>query len=129
MTSPDPTALTQTFHYETSTHIYDVKWGTLGDEGLPPLIFIHGTPWSSRVWVPFALALSRLFCVHLFDRPGFGESPAEVLKQGLLPSINPVEEFDSNLARQAEVFAALFQEWEGCWSYAKAHGKYCDQRD
>ncbi|KAL4731293.1 hypothetical protein ACLX1H_000258 [Fusarium chlamydosporum] len=117
----DPTALTQTFHYETSTHIYDVKWGTLGDEGLPPLIFIHGTPWSSRVWVPFALALSRQFYVHIFDRPGFGESPAEVLKPGQLPSIHPVEEFDSNLARQAEVFAALFQEWEGCWSYEKPH--------
>jgi hypothetical protein len=122
--SQDPSILTETFHYETSTHVYDIKWGTLGDKGLPPLIFVHGTPWSSRVWNNFAIALSRRFCVYLFDRPGFGESPPEHLKPGLLPSIHPVEQFDSNLARQAEVFAALFQEWEGNWSFPTAHGKY-----
>ncbi|KAG8672110.1 hypothetical protein FPOAC2_05477 [Fusarium poae] len=119
--SQDPSILTETFHYETSTHVYDIKWGTLGDKGLPPLIFVHGTPWSSRVWNNFAIALSRRFCVYLFDRPGFGESPPEHLKPGLLPSIHPVEQFDSNLARQAEVFAALFQEWEGNWSFPTAH--------
>ncbi|KAH7185135.1 Alpha/Beta hydrolase protein [Fusarium flagelliforme] len=119
--SQDPTALTQSFHYETATHVYDVKWGTIGDKNLPPLIFIHGTPWSSRVWVAFALALSRQFCVHLFDRPGFGETPAEVLKPDQQPSTNPVEKFDSNLARQAEVYAALFQEWKKDWSHNKAH--------
>ena len=38
------------------------------------------------------------------------------------------EEYDRlrNLARQEEVFAALYQEWEAYWSYPTAHGKYCD---
>ncbi|KAF5593893.1 hydrolase or acyltransferase (alpha beta hydrolase superfamily) [Fusarium subglutinans] len=43
--SHDPTTLTQSFHYETSTHSYDVKWGSLGDPKSPPLIFIHS--WNS----------------------------------------------------------------------------------
>lgn len=117
----DPTALTQNFHYKTSIHSYDVKWGSLGDKSLPPLIFIHGTPWSSRVWVPFALSLSRQFHVYLFDRPGFGDTPAEAKLDGAKASSGPVEEYDSNLARQAEVFAALFKSWQADWTHESAH--------
>ncbi|KAG5755019.1 hypothetical protein H9Q70_002344 [Fusarium xylarioides] len=104
--SHDPTALTQSFHYRTSTHSYDVKWGSLGDPKSPPLIFIHGTPWSSRVWVPFALSLSSQFHVYLFDRPGFGDTRAEKKLDPTKASSGAIEEYDSNLARQAEVFAA-----------------------
>ncbi|KLO99965.1 related to hydrolases or acyltransferases (alpha/beta hydrolase superfamily) [Fusarium fujikuroi] len=117
----DPTALTQSFHYKTSTHSYDVKWDSLGDPKSPPLIFIHGTPWSSRVWVPFALSLSRQFHVYLFDRPGFGDTPAEKKLDPTKASSNAIEEYDSNLARQAEVFAALFKSWQADWTHEKAH--------
>ncbi|KAF5635761.1 hydrolase or acyltransferase (alpha beta hydrolase superfamily) [Fusarium sp. NRRL 52700] len=119
--SHDPTALTQSFQYQTSTHSYDVKWGSLGDSKSPPLIFIHGTPWSSRVWVPFALSLSRQFHVYLFDRPGFGDTPAEKKLDPTKASSSAIEEYDSNLARQAEVFAALFKSWQADWTHEKAH--------
>ncbi|KAG5791140.1 hypothetical protein H9Q69_009819 [Fusarium xylarioides] len=119
--SHDPTALTQGFHYRTSTHSYDVKWGSLGDPKSPPLIFIHGTPWSSRVWVPFALSLSSQFHVYLFDRPGFGDTRAEKKLDPTKASSGAIEEYDSNLARQAEVFAALFKSWQAYWTHEKAH--------
>ena len=118
----DPTTLTQTFHHENSTHSYDIKWCSLGDPKSPPLVFIHGTPWSSRVWVPFALALSRQFHVYLFDNPGFGESrlEREIPGKDFKPT-NKVIELDADLARQSEVFAALFKSWERGWDNQRAH--------
>jgi pimeloyl-ACP methyl ester carboxylesterase len=109
----DPTTLGKTFHFESSTHYFDVRWTSLGSPISPPIIFIHGTPWSSRLWVPFALALSHKYNVYLFDNPGFGDSPIEQL----LPNVNfspkdEVERLDSNLARQTSAFAALFKHWQ-----------------
>ena len=117
----DSTALTQTFHHESSTHTYSVRWASIGDPSLPPLIFIHGTPWSSRVWVPYALSLSRNFHVYLYDRPGFGESPPEQRRPEAPPPANSVEEYDSNLARQADVFAALYKSWGSTWNGRTPH--------
>lgn len=118
----DPTTLTQNFHYQNATHEFDIRWCSLGDKSHPPLIFIHGTPWSSRVWVPFALSLSRNFHVYLFDNPGFGESPLEreIPNTSFKPS-NKISKLDSNLARQSEVFAALFKSWESAWGNQKPH--------
>ncbi|KAK7427010.1 hypothetical protein QQZ08_006437 [Neonectria magnoliae] len=115
----DATSLNQSFHYENSTH--SVKWCSLGDPTSTPLVFIHGTPWSSRVWVPFALALSRQFHVYLFDRPGFGDSPAENKLPSTNASATKVIELDADLARQSEVYAALFKSWETDWGNQKAH--------
>ncbi|CAO2647454.1 Nn.00g083760.m01.CDS01 [Neocucurbitaria sp. VM-36] len=118
----DPTSLTQTFHYENSTHSYDINWCSLGDPKSPPLVFIHGTPWSSRVWAPFALALSRQFHVYLFDNPGFGDSPLERDLPGKdFKPATKVAELDADLARQSEVFAALFKSWEEGWESQRAH--------
>lgn len=117
----DATALKETFHYKSSTHSFAVKWCALGDPKSPPLVFIHGTPWSSRLWTPYALSLSRQFRVYLFDRPGFGDSPAESKLPGTDLSSSKLEEFDSDLARQSEVFAALFKSWQGEWGGQKAH--------
>lgn len=117
----DLTALTQTFEYESSTHSYTIKWCSLGNPSAPPLVFIHGTPWSSRVWVPYALALSRQFYVHLFDNPGFGDSPLERSLPGTVTSGDKVTEFDADLARQSEVFAELFKTWQADWGNRKAH--------
>jgi pimeloyl-ACP methyl ester carboxylesterase len=34
------------------------------------VVFCHGTPFSSRVWRPYAEALADRFTVHLWDLPG-----------------------------------------------------------
>ncbi|KAF2658316.1 putative hydrolases or acyltransferase [Lophiostoma macrostomum CBS 122681] len=123
----NPAPLSRSFFYQNATHSYTIKWTSLGSPSSPPLIFIHGTPWSSRVWVPYALALSRQFHVYLFDNPGFGDSPLEQP----LPSTpadfskSEVERLDADLARQTEAFAALFKSWESDeeqgWKDRKPH--------
>jgi pimeloyl-ACP methyl ester carboxylesterase len=115
--------LTEIFNYQTSTHTYAIKWCSLGDNSSVPLIFIHGTPWSSHVWISYALALSHQFHVYLFDNPGFGSSPLELRKAGtdIATSPSKMVQLDANLARQSEVFAALFKSWERNWGDKKAH--------
>lgn len=113
----ESTALGETFTYQTSTHNFTVKWCALGDTSHPPLIFVHGTPWSSRVWAPYAVTLSRHYRVYLFDNPGFGESPLglslpEKQENGL---ISEASALDANLAQQSEVFAALYKNWQQDW--------------
>ena len=100
--SQDPTALTQSFTYE-SKHF--VKWTQLGPPSAQPVVFIHGTPWSSRLWAPFALSLSSKYSVYLFDNPGYGES--KTLGDGVSEQAN-----DGPLRKQAEVFAALLKHWD-----------------
>jgi pimeloyl-ACP methyl ester carboxylesterase len=116
------TSLTETFTYQNPTHSYTIKWRALGSPSSPPLIFIHGTPWSSRVWTPYALAFSRRYHVYLFDNPGFGSSPLEreLPSKPFKPS-SKVTELDADLARQSEVFAALFKSWEKDWNGQKPH--------
>ncbi|KAH7066874.1 Alpha/Beta hydrolase protein [Paraphoma chrysanthemicola] len=122
-TNHDNTALlTESFHHENATHSYDIKWCSLGNPQSPPVVFIHGTPWSSRVWTPFAQALSRQFHVYLFDNPGFGESPMERALPGkkFEPS-EEIERLDSDLSRQSEAFAALYKLLEKDWNGERAH--------
>lgn len=40
----------------------------------PPVVFCHGTPWSSALWRPFANALAGEFSCYLWDMPGYGHS-------------------------------------------------------
>lgn len=113
----DPTALTQTFHWslETTrrTYHYNIKWCSFGCIGRQQVVFIHGTPWSSRVWKPLALALARRYHVFLFDNPGFGESPPEEELYGESDSPRTeVERLDANLDRQSRAFAALYKRWD-----------------
>jgi len=120
---PNPTSLTETFTHQNATHTYAIKWRSLGATTSPPLIFIHGTPWSSRVWTPYALSLSRKYHVYIFDNPGFGASPLEREIAGH-PPFQPsgkVTELDADLARQSEAFAALFRMWEKSWGGRKPH--------
>jgi pimeloyl-ACP methyl ester carboxylesterase len=49
-----------------------VSWGRRGSG--PPVVFCHGTPWSSWLWAPFAEALSSEFTTYLWDMPGYGKS-------------------------------------------------------
>lgn len=64
----------------------------------PPLVLLHGTPWSSWLWRPYADALAARFTVHVWDMPGFGQS-----------SKDPAHDVD--LATQGELFAHLLDEW------------------
>jgi len=49
-----------------------VRWARRGSG--PPVVFCHGTPWSSQLWAPFADALSTDFTTYLWDMPGYGRS-------------------------------------------------------
>ncbi|GAB3798847.1 alpha/beta fold hydrolase [Virgibacillus kimchii] len=40
----------------------------------PPLILVHGTPWSSFNWRHFIPALSQWFTVYYYDLLGYGQS-------------------------------------------------------
>lgn len=64
----------------------------------PPLVLLHGTPWSSALWRPMAEALAGRFTVHLYDMPGFGAS-----------SKDPAHAVD--LAVQGELLADLLAGW------------------
>lgn len=73
-----------------------VAWGRSGSG--PPLVFCHGTPWSSALWEPCADALAAEFTVHLWDMPGYGRS-----------SMQPDHEVD--LGTQGELFRDLLDHW------------------
>ncbi|KAL8976440.1 MAG: hypothetical protein Q9205_007550 [Flavoplaca limonia] len=106
MTSHLLTSLLQTFTYPSSADPqYQIQWTRFGPQDAQPLIFVHGTPWSSRLWAPSALALSRKYSVYLIDNPGYGQS------RFLTPT--STAEFANNgpLTKQAEITAALFRYW------------------
>ncbi|MFD5214444.1 alpha/beta fold hydrolase [Microbacterium sp. NPDC058345] len=74
----------------------DVRWDRFGSG--PPLVMMHGTPWSSQLWLPIARALASTFTVHVWDMPGYGAS-----------SKRPEHAVD--LGVQGEIFAQLLREW------------------
>ncbi|WP_278234437.1 alpha/beta hydrolase [Isoptericola sp. AK164] len=75
----------------------EIAWTRLGAG--PPLVFCHGTPWSSWLWAPYAQALAHEFTVYLWDMPGYGSS-------------SHLPEHDVHLGVQGEAFAALLEHWE-----------------
>jgi len=83
-----------------------IAWKSIG-EG-PPLVFCHGTPWSSTLWAPFADALARDFTVYLWDMPGYGMSSKE-----------PHHNVD--LGVQGEAFSSLLSHWELDRPHVVAH--------
>jgi pimeloyl-ACP methyl ester carboxylesterase len=84
----------------------DVVWRRSGSG--PPVVFCHGTPWSSVVWQPFADALSQSFTVHLWDMPGYGSS-----------SKDPGHAVD--LGTQGELFIDLLDHWGLTAPHVVAH--------
>jgi len=83
-----------------------VAWDRFGDG--PPLVFLHGTPWSAALWRPYADALADRFTVHLWDMPGYGTS-----------SKNPDHPVD--LGVQGELFAELLATWQLDRPHVVAH--------
>ena len=68
MAQQESNDLSRTFSY----HGKSIKWTSFGSG--PPVIFLHGTPWSSQLWLPIARCLARNFTVYLYDMPGYGQS-------------------------------------------------------
>ncbi len=87
-------ALDRTF--DTSSGV--VRWGVLGPEEGPPVVLLHGTPWSSYTWRGVARALAQRFRVHFWDMPGYGSSAK-------------YDGQDVSLAAQGRVFAELLEHW------------------
>ena len=73
-----------------------VAWGRIGKG--PPLVLIHGTPFSSAVWRRIAPLLARHWTVHAFDLLGYGQSE---MREGQ----------DVSLGVQNRLLASLFAEW------------------
>ena len=84
--------LTRTFASEQGS----IRWDVLGAG--PPVVLVHGTPFSSYVWRDVARALSHRFTVYVWDLAGYGQS-----EQGA--------DQDVSLAAQGRVFAALLDHW------------------
>ncbi|WP_066903901.1 alpha/beta fold hydrolase [Millisia brevis] len=73
-----------------------IAWWRAGSG--PPVVFCHGTPWSSHLWLDIAQALASEYTVLLWDMPGYGAS-----------SMDP--DHDVDLGVQGEAFAALLTHW------------------
>jgi pimeloyl-ACP methyl ester carboxylesterase len=94
--------LTETYEWRGRT----VRWGREGSG--PPVVFCHGTPWSSRLWAPFADGLRSEFTTYLWDMPGYGESSKD-------------PEHAVSLDVQGELFADLVAYWELTEPHVIAH--------
>ncbi|MFC9442279.1 MULTISPECIES: alpha/beta fold hydrolase [unclassified Brevibacterium] len=87
------------------TYVLDATGGdSLGD-----VVICHGTPWSSRMWLPLARRLSSRWRVHLWDMPGYGTS----LEAN---AASPVD-----LVAQRTRFARLLRHWDLAAPHVIAH--------
>jgi pimeloyl-ACP methyl ester carboxylesterase len=73
-----------------------VAWGAMGSG--PPLVLVHGTPFSSQVWRRIAPLLARRWTVYYFDLIGYGQSEMRGVQ-------------DVSLAVQNGLLAALLRTW------------------
>lgn len=73
-----------------------VRWGRIGKG--PPLVAVHGTPFSAQVWRRIVPHFAELRTVYYLDLVGYGQSE---MREGQ----------DVSLAVQNGVLAALFAEW------------------
>ncbi|MFM9366622.1 alpha/beta fold hydrolase [Streptomyces sp. Da 82-17] len=76
----------------------EVRWAALGAPEAPPVVLVHGTPFSSYVWRSVARALAPSHRVYVWDLPGYGASE---MRDGQ----------DVTLRQQARVFAELLDHW------------------
>ena len=90
----DDWTLTRTYRSATG----DVRWDRLGPAGAPPVVLLHGTPFSSYVWRALARAVAPNHEVFVWDMPGYGASERS---QGQ----------DVSLAAQGRVFIELLAQW------------------
>jgi pimeloyl-ACP methyl ester carboxylesterase len=86
--------LLETFSFEGQA----VRYGSLGDAHNPPIVLLHGTPFSSIVWRRIAPYLTEHRRVFYFDLLGYGRSEMRSHQ-------------DVSLAVQGRLFAALLKHW------------------
>lgn len=100
--------------YTSNIHGNAVRWGKMGDG--PPLVAVHGTPFSSQVWRRIVPHIMDRRTVYYFDLVGYGLSE---MREGQ----------DVSLGVQNKVLAALFDEWEltrlMCWRMILAEQRFC----
>jgi pimeloyl-ACP methyl ester carboxylesterase len=87
-------SLPETFIFEGDA----VRYGILGTNDKPPLVLVHGTPFSSIVWRRIAPHLTKHRQVFYFDLLGYGRSEMRT-------------DQDVSLAIQGRLFAALLEHW------------------
>ncbi|MFF2926395.1 alpha/beta fold hydrolase [Streptomyces celluloflavus] len=89
--------LDREFHSSSGT----VRWASFGTgaAGAPPVVLLHGTPFSSYVWRRTARDLAARHQVFVWDMPGYGASAMHAGQ-------------DVSLAAQAVVFGELLAHWE-----------------
>lgn len=87
-------SLRETFTFEGQ----GVRHGTLGSDSAPPVVLLHGTPFSSVVWRRIAPCLTDHRRAFYFDLLGYGRSE---MRAGQ----------DVSLAVQGRLFAALLEHW------------------
>ncbi|EXU63706.1 alpha/beta hydrolase [Streptomyces sp. PRh5] len=76
----------------------EVRWAGFGAPDAPPVVLLHGTPFSSYVWRGVARALAGRYRVFVWDMPGYGASEKRA-------------DQDVSLAAQGRVFGELLEEW------------------
>ena len=74
----------------------------------PPLVMVHGTPFSSHAWHRIVPELSRHYQLHLYDLLGYGQSE---MRDGQ----------DVSLGIQNQVLSALLRHWELKRPYVICH--------
>lgn len=74
----------------------EIRWARYG-EG-PPVVLLHGTPFSSYVWRAVARALAAHRTVYVWDMPGYGRSAKHAGQ-------------DVSLGTQGRVFTELLEHW------------------
>jgi len=85
-------SLSNTTNIEGNT----IRWGSYGNG--PPLVAIHGTPFSSQVWRRIIPLLGEYRTIYYFDLAGYGLS-------------EKYEGQDVSLGIQNKILVALFKEW------------------
>lgn len=113
-------ALDQTFTHTTQTHTFQIHWTKIGNPNSPhpPIIFIHGTPWSNITWHGIASALASTHTIYLYDHPGFGSSPSPKRIQSSSDAdsdanaeLDDLTDLDGPLTLRATASAALISHW------------------
>ena len=92
-------------------------------DNLGEVIICHGTPWSSRMWLPLARELARHHRVRLWDMPGFGESIPGVADSTPNPTSDPLPEAAPavDLITQRRRLTELIDYWEVSSPHVIAH--------
>lgn len=84
----------------------EIAWSRAGTG--PPVVLLHGTPFSARVWSSYVEELSSCYTVYTWDLPGYGESSKH--------SDHPV-----NFGVHAQAFTALMEHWGVVRPHVVAH--------